>query len=75
MNSDIALAIAEKNGGKQFREKNPYYTISAGVSAGMLPDSVVHTDWIVTYTSTVDKNVRFFIRLNAVTGSVEMLTP
>jgi hypothetical protein len=70
MNSDIALSIAEKNGGKQFREKNPDYIISAGVSAGVLP--VRNVIWYVIYSSTVDLNIHFSIRLNAVTGSVEI---
>jgi hypothetical protein len=68
-NSDVALSIAEKNGGKQFREKNPNYIISAEVSAGWF--HVFTTNWYICYSSSVDKNIQFNIRLNAVTGSVE----
>jgi hypothetical protein len=70
INSDIALSIAEKNDGKQFREKNSNYIISAAVSAGVLP--VRNVSWIVTYSSTININIHFSIRLNALTGAVEL---
>jgi hypothetical protein len=68
INSDVALSIAEKNGGKQFREKNQSHTIHASIA---LLAPYISLGWGVTYSSTIDKTVQLNIRINAVTGSVD----
>jgi hypothetical protein len=70
INSDVALSIAEKNGGKQFREKNQNYTIRASLGSRVPSMSPW---WGVGYSSTIDKNIHFNIRVNALTGVAEAI--
>jgi hypothetical protein len=73
MNSDAALTIAEKNGGRQFREKNQNFVISAAIGRGVVLDP--STYWMISYRSAADKNIQFYIHINAVTGSVKLTNP
>ena len=65
IDSDMILNIAEKNGGKEFRNNNSDYIISISLSEAVVPNS--YPVWNVNYNA-VNK---LLIRINAVTGKVE----
>lgn len=55
--SDSALAYAEANGGKEFREANPGCTISALLNQALTPQS--HPQWSIEYLSS-DSSKKFW---------------
>lgn len=66
-NSNIALDIAERNGGFDFRNRNPGCTITASVAQPLVPES--STYWYIAYRSATDRACIDFT-IDAVTGSV-----
>lgn len=72
-NSDKALGIAEENGGKDFRMKNPDYSIKASLSEPVIPNSTTY--WYVTYRSKSDKTKSLMLGINANTGEVTLKYP
>jgi hypothetical protein len=67
-NSNLALNIAEINGGKNFRTQNPQYTIKAFV----VEPSVFNptTYWYITYRSKLDTKKYLILTINANSGEV-----
>lgn len=65
MNSNVALILAEKNGGGEFRSKNSDCKISAALSQPLVPNSF--PCWYFVYSSQSGK---FYVTINAVTGQV-----
>lgn len=63
INSSVALYIAEKNGGSQFRSQNPHYTIRAGVGEPVVPDP--KTYWYITYRSKEDRTKLLSLTIDA----------
>jgi hypothetical protein len=68
LNSNDAMRIAEKNGGKQFRTSNSNYYITASLGEAVVPNS--NPFWYIKYTLYGDKNNYVVFNINAVTGSV-----
>ncbi len=66
-NSDKAISIAENNGGKNFREENPDNAISASLSQAAIYNA--SPTWYIQYSSKINKEKHFRIRVNAVNGS------
>jgi hypothetical protein len=71
MNSDKALAIAEINGGNEFRLQNPDCLISASLSEALIPES--SPNWYIYYSSKNNGGKRLWIKINAVNGSFRIL--
>ncbi len=69
LNSDKALEISENNGGKEFRNNNSDYNISASLGEAVVPNS--KPIWTIRYTSKTNKSISLYIRINAVTGAIE----
>lgn len=69
MNSDVALSIAEKNGGAEFRKKNQGYVIEASIGeGGCVPNS--HPTWFIVYKSlTTDACLR--VNIDATSGVLQ----
>jgi hypothetical protein len=67
-NSNVAMGIAEKNGGKDFRIQNPQYTIKASVGEPVIPNSTTY--WYITYRSKLDTKKSFVLTINANSGEV-----
>jgi hypothetical protein len=72
-NSDKALKIAEENGGRDFRMKNPDYSIKASLSKPGVPNSTPF--WYVTYRSKSDKTKSLMLGINAKTGEITLKYP
>ncbi len=69
INSDSALAIAEKDGGKEFRASFPEHTIEANLGK----DSALgKSEWEIVYESTAFSNVELTYFINALTGLVRI---
>lgn len=68
INSSEALKVAERNGGREFRLKNPGSTITASLSEPLIPNS--STFWYITYISKSDDGSRLFLIIDASTGEV-----
>jgi uncharacterized protein YfiM (DUF2279 family) len=66
-NSDVALSIAERNGGSDFRSRNPGFSIMASLAQPLVPNA--GTYWYITYRS-VNNQSRVDLAVDAVTGSV-----
>ncbi len=64
IDSDLALEIAEKNGGGQFRNENSDYKISVSLSEAVVPNSF--PVWYIYYIS--NENLVFWI--NATNGEI-----
>jgi hypothetical protein len=69
LNSDIALEIAESNGGREFRKNNSSYNISASLSEAVVPNA--KPIWNIRYTSKINESISLYIRINAVSGTIE----
>ncbi len=67
-NSDSALAIAEENGGSEFRAQNPHYTITASIGIPVVPNP--RTEWYVTYQSSDIYSNFLMLRIDANTGAI-----
>ncbi len=67
MNSDKALAIAENNGGNEFRLQNPDCLISASLGETLIPES--SPNWCIYYSSKNNSGKRLWININSVNGS------
>lgn len=67
-NSDIAMRIAEANGGADFRSRNPGCTVSALVGEAVVPDP--RPEWNIQYTSKDDKTNLISFRIDALNGTV-----
>jgi hypothetical protein len=66
-NSDVALNIAEKNGGSDFRSQNPRFSITAILAQPLVPNA--RTYWYITYRSS-DNPSQVNLAIDAVTGTV-----
>ena len=62
IDSDSALMIAEAQGGKEFRDKNPNYKIKMTLSEPLTPSP--STRWYVYYIS-LDTYLVLFVNINA----------
>jgi len=67
--SDSALAIAERNGGREFRKKFPKYTILADLGED---SGLGRTEWSIIYTSSVFADVQLTLFINAITGKIRL---
>ncbi len=68
LNSDKIMAIAENNGGKEFRTANTSIQISAYLSEAVIPSSV--PIWTIRYIAIDMRDKYFLIRINGVTGGI-----
>ena len=66
-NSDLALFIAEQNGGIQFRNQNPHYRIIASVGIPVVPNP--KTFWYINYQS-IDNSNSLILDIDANSGVV-----
>jgi hypothetical protein len=66
--SDVALMVAEKNGGSDFRAHNPGYTISAALGEPVVPSPTTY--WYITYRSEADRSRFLTMTIDANTGAV-----
>ena len=66
-NTDVALAIAEANGGSDFRSRNPSFSITAFLTQPLVPNA--NTYWYITYRSGKDPS-RVNLQIDAVSGKV-----
>lgn len=72
-NSNEALKVAEKNGGKDFRMKNPTYIIEASLGEPLVPNST--TFWYITYRSKLDNTKSLLLGIDSNTGEVTLKYP
>jgi hypothetical protein len=70
IDSDIATKIAETNGGKEFRNNNSDYNISASLGEAVVSNA--NPTWYITYISKSNKDKCFTASINAVTKSVHI---
>jgi len=63
VSSEFALDVAEKNGGKVFRNEYPGCRISATLSEAVIPNS--YPSWYITYSSPIEN---LYIIINALSG-------
>ena len=69
INSDSALALAEKDEGKEFRVKFPEHTIKANLGE----DSALgKTEWEIVYKSSIFANIKLTYFINALTGLIRL---
>ncbi len=68
MDSDEALAISKRNGGQDFRNKNPQNRIEARLAEPLGYNSP--TFWNITFYSTVEINKKLSIVINASNGEI-----
>jgi hypothetical protein len=66
--SDVALTVAEKNGGSEFRTQNPNHTISAALGEPVIANPT--TCWYITYRSKQDRARLLSLTIDANTGAV-----
>jgi hypothetical protein len=69
LNSDKIMEIAERNGGKEFRESNKVHIISANLGEAVVPNS--QPFWSIRYLSRTNESNKFIITINAVSGLIE----
>jgi hypothetical protein len=69
--SDSAVSIADNNGGSQFKNNNPNYTISAMLAGAVYPKTA--TDWYISYSRISNGGYGKFLMLviDANTGEVK----
>ena len=65
---DEALKIAEKNGGKDFRNKNSQYIIEASLGEPVAPNPI--TIWYITYRSKTDDTKSLSLAIDANSGEI-----
>ncbi len=68
VNSDKALNIAEKNGGKDFRHENSQYIIEASLGEPVVPNP--RAIWYVTYRSKTNSTKILSLSIDANSGDV-----
>lgn len=68
VNSDVALLIAEQNGGRDFRNQTPNCTISASLGEPLVPDP--KTCWWIAYRSKEDRSRYLSLTIDASNGTV-----
>jgi hypothetical protein len=68
--SDSALGFAERNGGSQFRNNNPHYTIVSSVGEPVVPNPT--TSWWITYRSKDDNTKLLMFTIDANTGATKI---
>jgi hypothetical protein len=68
VNSDMALLIAEQNGGREFRNGTPNSTISASLGEPLVPDP--KTCWWILYRSREDRSRYLSLTIDASDGTV-----
>jgi len=66
--SDVALTVAEKNGGFDFRAHNPSHTISAALGEPVIANPTTY--WYITYCSKPDRSRFLTLTIDANTGAV-----
>lgn len=66
-NTDVALDIAEANGGSDFRSHNPDYCVTAFLTQPLVPNA--NTYWYITYRSRKDQS-RANLQIDAISGKV-----
>jgi hypothetical protein len=71
--SDEALKIAEKNGGKDFRNKNSQYIIEASLGEPVAPNPI--TIWYITYRSKTDDAKSLSLAIDANSGEIVSTYP
>ena len=71
--SDKALEIAEKNGGKNFRNLSPTYKIEASLSQPVVPNSSPH--WYITYRSNTDSEQKLIMGIDATSQKISFIYP
>ena len=64
--SDSALAIAERNGGSQFRAQNPQSTVMAAVAQAVVPNP--KSFWYISYYSNDNQEKALQINVDANSG-------
>jgi hypothetical protein len=68
VNSDMALLVAEQNGGREFRNGTPNFTISASLGEPLVPDA--KTCWYITYRSKENGSRYLSLTIDASDGTV-----
>ncbi len=68
IDSDSALAIADRNGGSQFRAQNPGYIIVASLGQPVVPNAT--TDWWITYRSAQNSGTVLLLTIDASADTV-----
>ena len=71
--SDNAMKIAEKNGGKDFRRQYSQYTIEASLGEPVVPNSA--TIWYISYRSKSDHTKSLFLSIDANSGEILVKQP
>ncbi|MBL7136852.1 MAG: hypothetical protein HQ554_06540 [FCB group bacterium] len=71
--SDKAIEIAERNGGKVFREENPEYILEASLSEPLVPNT--STFWYIKYRSKKNDSKSILFGIDANTGEVTLKYP
>lgn len=69
MDSNEALFLAQNNGGREFREANPNYTISAQLFGNFYPEQKMF--WFITYRSSSNQTQQKTIVINALTKEID----
>ena len=70
IDSDSALAIAEKKGGKEFRNNHPSYKIRAMLGQAGIPSSV--PKWHIYYVSLINPDDELFINVDANLSNIDV---
>ena len=68
LNSDSVMAIAEQNGGSQFREENPKCTTTAVIVKPYTSDTKIY--WYVKFYSNTDESNFLQLAINASNGNI-----
>jgi len=70
IDSDSALAIAEKQGGEEFRNNHPSYKIRAMLGQALIPSSV--PEWHIYYVSLINPDDELFINVDANLSNIDV---
>jgi hypothetical protein len=69
IDSDSALAIAERQGGIEFRNNHPNYKIRASLGQALIPSSV--PEWHIYYVSLLNPADELFINVDANLSNID----
>jgi hypothetical protein len=72
IDSDSALAIAERQGGIEFRNNHPNYKIKASLGQALVPSSV--PQWHIDYVSLINPDDNLSINIDATLSNVDSPT-
>jgi len=72
IDSDSALAIAEKQGGEEFRTNHANYRIKASLGQPLVPSSV--PQWYIDYISLINPNDNLSINIDATLSNIDVPT-